>query len=131
MRHTSKMMQHCTRFLKSVQAPSKNYAVKSLDVIVRYRKKFLKIVCYIFDFNQMVFKFSFKKLGWSNCICIFISKTIPETWSTWRYCKIGSLEKYFRFSEVVFTMPCWVMMMYYLKLIYKRFWYCIIFNSKH
>ena len=31
------------------------------DVIARYRKKFLKIVCYIFDFNQMVFKFSFKK----------------------------------------------------------------------
>ena len=31
------------------------------DVILRYRKKFLKIVCYIFDFNQMVLEFSFKK----------------------------------------------------------------------
>ena len=33
------------------------------DVTVRYRKKFLNIVCYIFDFNQMVFKFSFKNWG--------------------------------------------------------------------
>ena len=33
------------------------------DVIAQYRKKFLKIVCYIFDFNQMVLKFSFKKWG--------------------------------------------------------------------
>ena len=33
------------------------------DVIVRYRKKFRKIVFYIFDFNQMAFKFSFKKWG--------------------------------------------------------------------
>ena len=33
------------------------------DVKVRDRKKIFKIVCYIFDFNQMIFKFSFKKWG--------------------------------------------------------------------
>ena len=42
------------------------------DVIAWYRKKFLKIVCYTFDFNQMVFKFSFKKWGWSNCLTLLI-----------------------------------------------------------
>ena len=31
------------------------------DVIARYRKEFLKIVCYIFDFNQMVLSFLLKK----------------------------------------------------------------------
>ena len=30
------------------------------DVIVQYRKESLTIVCYIFDLNQMVFKFPFK-----------------------------------------------------------------------
>ena len=77
----------------------------------------------------MVFKFSFKKWGWSNCLRIFISKAIPETWSSWRYCKLGSLEIYFRFHEVVFGMPSWVMMMYYLKLVFKRFWFCVFFYS--
>ena len=58
------MMQHCARFLKSTQPPAENLCDKEFrDVIVRIRKKFLKIVCYIFDFNQMVFKFSFKKWG--------------------------------------------------------------------
>ena len=33
---------------------------------------------------------------------------------------------YFRLNKVVFAMPPWVMMMHYLKLILKRFWYCII-----
>ena len=41
----------------------KLYDKEFRDVIVRYRKKFRKIVFYIFDFNQMAFKFSFKKWG--------------------------------------------------------------------
>ena len=41
--------------------PGKLYDKEFRDVIVRYQIKFLKIVCYIFYFNQMVFKSSFKK----------------------------------------------------------------------
>ena len=43
--------------------PGKLYDIEFRDVIVRYQIKFLKIVCYIFYFNQMVFKSSFKKRG--------------------------------------------------------------------
>ena len=107
----------------------KLYDKEFKDVVVQYRIKFLKIVRYIFYFNQMVFKFSFKKWIWSYCFCIFICRAILETCSTWRYRKLGRLKIYFRFIVVVFAMPCWVMMIYYLKLILSQFWYCVISNS--
>ena len=51
-----------TRFLKSVK-PRELYHKEFKNVIVRYQMKFLKIVCYILYFNQMVFKGPFKKWG--------------------------------------------------------------------
>ena len=49
------------KIFKDCDHPGKLYNEKFRDVIVRYQIKFLKIVSYIFYFNQRVFKSSFKK----------------------------------------------------------------------
>ena len=77
------------KILKECPNTSENYAIKSLEMLW-YQIKFLKIACYIFDFNQILFKSSFKKRCWSYYLCIFVSKFIPETcqlslsWILWK-----------------------------------------------
>ena len=53
-------MQQSIRFFDH---PEKLYDKEFKDIIVRYQIKFLKIVCYVFYFNQIIFKSPFKKWG--------------------------------------------------------------------
>ena len=61
------------KILKVSDHPEKLYNKEYRDVIVRYQIKLIKIVCYIFYFNQIVFK-PFLESGVE--VIVFVSSSV-------------------------------------------------------
>ena len=66
-------LKNASAFSRVSDHPKKLCDKRFQDVIVRYQIKFLKLVCYIFYFNQMIFKSSFTK--WVEVIA-FVSLSV-------------------------------------------------------